>query len=386
MGKNLGKKLLFNHTGLVLIIILFVGAFMMCLVTSVASSLAVLVGASGQEEYDMKINEEGLTGAYPLDESVLAYKDDILKELKKYGKEQYILLFLAVVQQESGGNGTDIFQCSESLGKEQGTLSVKESIEQGVKYLSGMLDNANVKDPYDIDRIKIALQAYNFGGGFIEFVRVNGDKWTQQIVNQYAYQKSNGVMNQSPRDEQLGTWRYGDQYYTQHVLRYYSINEGTSDDTGTVQGIEPDKRMEWLFPSGVPTSAGVMEQYLTTISVPVCDLKGKVTYINVRCHRKLAESIKSCFEEMAKIKFPVQYSGCFIWRPMSGSSSISHHSYGVAIDINAAANAQYTHGDKSSPYFINSKVVKIWKAHGFYWGGDWDEGYVDPMHFTYTNH
>lgn len=382
-----GKKFLLNHVGYVLLVILLAGALMMSVIAGIISSIAALLGgAAGQEEQEDMLNEEEMTGTYPLDAAVLAYKDDILKELKKYGKEQYIFLYLAVVQQESGGNGTDIFQCSESLGKEPGTLSVKEAIAQGVKYLSDLLDKAEVTVPDDIAKIKIALQAYNFGEGFIGFVKEYGGNWSQQIVNLYAYRHSNGVKNQPPRDEQLGMWKYGDQYYTQHVLRYYYIDEGASDDNGSVQGIAPEDRMKWLFPSGIPTSAGVMEQYLTTISVPVCDTKGKVTYVNVRCHRKLAASIKACFEEMAEIRFPVQYNGCYVWRQMSGSDSISHHSYGVAVDINAGANAQYTHGDKSSPYFINSKVVKIWKSHGFYWGGDWDDAYVDPMHFTYTDH
>ncbi len=29
------------------------------------------------------------------------------------------------------------------------------------------------------------------------------------------------------------------------------------------------------------------------------------------------------------------------------------------------------------------KVIKIWKSHGFYWGGDWS-GKKDTMHFSYT--
>ncbi len=379
------KKFLFKHA-FILALLLFLAAFAACLIASVASSLAALLGASGEEEYGERFNEEELVGAYPLDQEVLALKDQVLAELKKYGKEQYIYLYLAVIQQESGGQGEDIFQCSESLGKPPNSISRKESITQGVKYLSGMLTSAKVSDPLDLSRIKIALQAYNFGGGFIEFVKNNGDEWKQKLVFQYAYQKSGGVRNQPPKDEQLGMWKYGDQYYTQHVLRYYMVEDSTAGETGTVQGIELSKRMSWLFPIGTPTSPIVMEQYLTFVSVPVCDLKGEITYVNVRCHKKLANSIKKCFEEMAAIKFPVIYNGCYVWRAMSGSSSQSHHSYGVAIDINASANQQYTSGDKSSPYYITSEVVQIWKSQGFYWGGDWDVAHIDPMHFTYTNH
>lgn len=373
-------------SGLFIIIFFFIGVVMLGMLTTTAS-IAALAGGAEEEEYKQKQQtaDENLQGQWQVSSEVLALKNEILEELKKYHKEEYIGLYLAVVQQESGGNGEDVFQCSESLGKPPNSLSKEESIKQGVKYLSGMLDSAGVTSPTDIEHIKIALQAYNFGGGFIEFIKKNGGKWTQRLTYKYASIQCDGEENPPPRDEQLGPWRYGDQYYTQHVLRYYQTDSEGNMDTGEVTGIAEKDRLAFLFPSGVPTSAGEMEKYLTTITVPVCDTKGNVTNINIRCHKKVANLMKSCFEEMAEIKFPVQYSGCYVWRPMRGGTSQSHHSYGSAIDINAKANAQYTHGDKNSPYYINQKVVKIWKNHGFFWGGDWDEKHVDPMHFTFAN-
>lgn len=397
----MAKKFFLKHIRIFILISLLIGAFIVCMIAGIAASIAAMLGASEEEGGSGKSSGVELTGNYPLSEEVLALKDDILKELKKYHKEQYIYLFLAVVEQESHGKSEDVFQCSESLGKSPNSISTEASIKQGVKYLSGMLDSAKVTSPTDIDNIKIALQAYNYGGGFITYIfdtsldAKNYGKWTQE--NALAYQKKMSSVRGYPvprsgtQAEALGPYKYGDAYYTEHVLRYYSIDDETSDtggtsDTGTVKGIALDERMKWLFPIGLPTSPSAMESYLTSITVPTCDTKGNITYISVRCHKKLAASIKVCFEKMAKIKFPVQYDGCYNWRPMSGSSSRSHHSYGVAIDINAGENAQYTHGNKNSPYFINAKVVKIWKSQGFYWGGDWGEAYVDPMHFTYTNH
>lgn len=388
----MGKKFFFKHIRIFILISLLIGAFIVCLIASLAASFAALLGASEEEGDDRQSIGDELAGKYPLSEDVVALKEDILKELKQYHKEEYIGLYLAVVQQESGGKGEDVFQCSESLGKQPNSITKAESIRQGVKYLSGMLDSAGVTSPTDIEHIKIALQAYNFGGGFIDFVvkYLREDNW-QTLVDEYAQDHSHGVKNKPPRDEQLGTWKYGDQHYTEHVLRYYYIDDGTSDDggtsdTGTVKGIALDERMKWLFPIGLPTSPSAMEPYLTWITVPTCDTKGNVTYISVRCHKKMAASIKACFEEMAEVKFPVTYQGCFVWKTMNKSGNRSHHSYGLAIDINAKANDQYTHGDKSSPYYITPEIVKIWKSHGFYWGGDWSEEWVDPMHFTYTNH
>lgn len=145
-------------------------------------------------------------------------------------------------------------------------------------------------------------------------------------------------------------------------------------------------RLAELFPSGVPTSAVAMEPYLTTISVP-STIHGTIP---IRCHKQLAPIIQQCFQEMAAAGFPVKDAACYTWRSMaSGTGHQSHHSYGVAIDINAGDNPAAYWGyspNPSSPYYINQQIVNIWKSHGFFWGGDWSPSYRDPMHFTWTNH
>ena len=61
-------------------------------------------------------NEENNdSGSYGLSVEVESLRNDVILELKKYNKEQYIDLYLAVMMQESGGNGEDVFQASESL-------------------------------------------------------------------------------------------------------------------------------------------------------------------------------------------------------------------------------------------------------------------------------
>lgn len=90
------------------------------------------------------------------------------------------------------------------------------------------------------------------------------------------------------------------------------------------------------------------------------------------------------------MKYPIKDAGAYNWRVMaSGTGCISYHSFGVAVDINSGANpAAYQKGkpDPSSPYYVNSKVVAVFKKHGFYWGGNWSAKYYDPMHFSYSNH
>jgi hypothetical protein len=52
---------------------------------------------------------------------------------------------------------------------------------------------------------------------------------------------------------------------------------------------------------------------------------------------------------------------------------MSAHSYGMAIDINAATNKMFTRGD------MNPRIVKTFLKYGFEWGGNFTR--LDPMHF-----
>ena len=169
-----------------------------------------------------------------------------------------------------------------------------------------------------------------------------------------------------------------------------TLNSLGNVSLGEAGSVDSSERMKWLFPNGIPKTKEQISAYLTTIQVPVVNTSGNKSMISLTVHSKLANEIKAIFEEMVEIGFPVSSAGGYNYRLMaSGTGSLSHHSYGVAIDINAAANPavyQSTNINKNSPYYINSKVVSIWKKHGFYWGGDWSSSYYDPMHFTYTNH
>ena len=69
------------------------------------------------------------------------------------------------------------------------------------------------------------------------------------------------------------------------------------------------------------------------------------------------------------------YDGCYVPRFIAKDPSrgLSFHTFGTAIDLNAATNYRGIPGD------IDRTVVAIFKRWGFAWGGDWN--YTDPMHF-----
>ena len=151
-------------------------------------------------------------------------------------------------------------------------------------------------------------------------------------------------------------------------------------------------RLKWLFPAGLPVTPVQMQLYLTTIKVPVIDENGKSSTIQLTIHKKLVREITAVFNELKAIGFPVRKSdtAAYNWRNMASGSSRSHHSYGCVVDLNWNSNPMIgvtagSYRPGKDPYSVTSRVVQIWKNHGFYWGGDWKTT-KDYMHFTYTNH
>jgi hypothetical protein len=67
------------------------------------------------------------------------------------------------------------------------------------------------------------------------------------------------------------------------------------------------------------------------------------------------------------------YDGCYVPRFIAGTTTLSFHSFGTAIDLNASDNQRGTVGK------MDRRVVGIFRGWGFAWGGDWH--YTDPMHF-----
>lgn len=377
-----------------LVLLLLVPLIIPAVMTGV---ITIVLGGGEEEEGGSGTGGEGTYVSLLLSPEVERYREDVLAWVKKEGMEPYLELYLAVMQQESGGNGNDVFQASESKGLAPGTLSLQESIEQGVKYLSVMIKKAVCTSPQDLEHIRLALQGYNFGGPYIDFAVKKDGKWTQENTFAYAKKQSGGKRNTGSRAQVLGPWHYGDQYYTAHVLRYYNAETGLPDtgspSSGNPRAVPLKDRMNWLFPEGVPVSQSGMNQYLVQIRVPIYTKKKKKDFMTLTVHKKLAAEITAVFQDLQKAKFPVDPSctAGYTWRMMaSNGNRVSYHSYGCVVDLNWSHNgASYTgwpYQPGKDKLAVTKKVVDIWKKHGFYWGGDWSEAYFDPMHFTYVNH
>lgn len=169
----------------------------------------------------MLASDEDDTEILPVSEEVKAYEPIIQKYAKEHGIPDYVLLIEAVMMLESGGRGTDPMQCSECnfntlYPHTPGSITDPEySINVGIQNLADCLQIAQCESPVDIDAIKLALQGYNYGQGYITWA-----------MNKYGeYSKANAVEFSLKTAEQLGWNSYGDMDYVPHVLRYYPLGQ-----------------------------------------------------------------------------------------------------------------------------------------------------------------
>mgnify|MGYP000137554498 FL=1 len=157
--------------------VLFGGVFSVI----IALLLFLFIVTADDEESTSHFDFSGLN----LSEEVLKHQPTVEKYAKEYGIEDYVNYLLTIMQVESGGTTEDVMQSSESMGLPPNSLSTEESIKQGCKYFSELLKSAESKG-CDIDTV---VQAYNYGGGFIDYVAGHGKKYTYELAVSFAKEK-----------------------------------------------------------------------------------------------------------------------------------------------------------------------------------------------------
>jgi hypothetical protein len=96
----------------------------------------------------------------------------------------------------------------------------------------------------------------------------------------------------------------------------------------------------------------------------------------IYCNKDLVKPLEAAFKALidtGRVTELKTWDGCFNIRKKRGLSSMSLHSWGIAIDVNAFENGLGKQ-PKLSPEF-----VKCFTDNGFIWGGTWRR--LDGMHF-----
>ncbi len=115
-----------------------------------------------------------------------------------------------------------------------------------------------------------------------------------------------------------------------------------------------------------------VQENIVTETIPIL---GPIT-----CHRSIIPLVTAVMGDLeaaglGELVDPETFQGCFNPRFVAGSNAISHHSWGIALDVNYRGNEQ------GLAATIDPRVVDIFERHGFGWGGDWLV--PDPAHFEW---
>jgi hypothetical protein len=158
-------------------------------------------------------------------------------------------------------------------------------------------------------------------------------------------------------------------------------------DKATRFGVDPDEPQVAIVTGTVADAVGVFRYTVlgggriapdpawvsSQISTEAVPILGTVT-----CNKLIFPQLRAALEEvirrgLADKIHPDEYAGCYYPRFIAGSSTLSNHAFGLALDLNVPGNGRGTVGE------MDRGVVDAFKQFGFAWGGDW--GYTDPMHF-----
>ena len=173
-----------------------------------------------------------------------------------------------------------------------------------------------------------------------------------------------------------------------------------------------------------PATLQISYDDLRYLRVLYYDFDGNVQEGELICNVSIAEDLKEIFYELYRNQYPIQsirlidvYNGddtasmeanntsCFNYRVVDGTASLSKHALGCAIDINPfynpyvvfdkTGNGQdyispkgseiYADRSKDFAYKIDEQDLcyRLFKEHGFTWGGDWNSC-KDYQHFQKT--
>lgn len=134
------------------------------------------------------------------------------------------------------------------------------------------------------------------------------------------------------------------------------------------------------------------ESQLVTQTLPII---GKAE-VNKAC----AKAYKQVFAEIERLGLAhlidrADYGGTYCYRAVRGSTALSPHSWGVAMDLNVSqvrANGKDVRGSGTNYHCSRSQVssaltelAEVFGRFGFAWGGWWEDRYLDPMHFEATD-
>lgn len=209
-----------------------------------------------------------------------------------------------------------------------------------------------------------------------------------------------------------------------------TVDEYPEQPDGTVQAskyagfyITPitDEIFDRIYGKSYPANCTIGRDELRYVHVSHYDFEGGISDGELIVNAEIADVTLEIFKELFDIEYRIEKirlideydaddersmednnSSAFNFRYIAETTVLSNHASGYAIDINTLYNPYvytrkdgtlflqpenaepYVDRDKDNPYYIRpyDDCCRIFKAHGFAWGGDWQTK-KDYQHFEY---
>ena len=163
-----------------------------------------------------------------------------------------------------------------------------------------------------------------------------------------------------------------------------------------------------------PEDAEVKLSDLRYLRLSYVDFEGKDQVGEMICNKAIADDLVAIFRELYEARYPIRSirliddfggddeasmaadnTSCFNYRKKTGMRELSKHARGLAVDINPFENpyvrpsrvrpagaSAYADRSKDFPHKIDKDDLcyRLFRAHGFYWGGTW-RSVKDYQHF-----
>lgn len=162
--------------------------------------------------------------------TVLQHSEMLERVAKEKGLSADLEVLYAIMNVESGGRLKDVMQSSESMGLPVNTLDTEDSIEQGLSYYKELKTKAR---ELSLDE-KSVWQAYNYGIGFLYYVKEHGGQYQDSLAEDFAMEQSGGKLvaykNKLAIAENGGyRYQYGNMFYArlieENILRNREKNK-----------------------------------------------------------------------------------------------------------------------------------------------------------------
>lgn len=212
--------------------------------------------------------------------------------------------------------------------------------------------------------------------------------------------------------ETLAVWKAGEQV-TAADINTFGVDRCFMADTIS------DAVFARMWKKSYKANCTVPRSNLRYVKALHYTIDGKMQLGELVCDKDIADDLVEIFRALYEAKYPIERmvlvddynaddersmaannTSCFNFRLVSGSKKLSKHSLGRAIDINPRYNPYvrkrangtvtvrpktghtYTDRSKKFSYKIDRSDIcfKLFKRHGFKWGGDW-RSVKDYQHF-----